>query len=82
VDTLSVTGASTSGCVRATAVDAYRPVVPREANLYGIDTRYSDVVPVKEVLEYLEEVAAARTLSRPYARAEIARLRRSKEVEQ
>ena len=35
VDTLIVTGASTSGCVRATAVDAlqygYRPVVPREA---------------------------------------------------
>jgi maleamate amidohydrolase len=73
VDTLIVTGASTSGCVRATAVDAlqygYRPIVPREAvgdrnpdaheaNLYDIDAKYGDVVPVDEVLEYLEGVAA------------------------
>ena len=58
-DSVVVTGASTSGCVRATAVDAlqhgYRPVVPREAvgdrnpaaheaNLYDIDTKYGDVV--------------------------------------
>jgi maleamate amidohydrolase len=74
VDTLIVTGASTSGCVRATAVDGlqygYRPVVPREAvgdrnpdaheaNLYDIDAKYGDVVPVSEVLEYLEKVGAA-----------------------
>jgi maleamate amidohydrolase len=73
-DTLIITGASTSGCVRATAVDAlqygFRPVVPREAvgdrnhdahaaNLYDIDAKYGDVVPVRETLEYLEEVAAA-----------------------
>ncbi|MGH3142165.1 MAG: isochorismatase family protein [Gaiellales bacterium] len=72
-DSLIVTGASTSGCVRATVVDAiqhgYRPVVPREAvgdrnqeahaaNLYDIDTKYGDVVSVDEVLAYLEEVAA------------------------
>ena len=75
VDTLIVTGASTSGCVRATAVDTlqygYRPVVPREAvgdrnqaaheaNLYDIDAKYGDVVSVGEVLGYLEEVGAAR----------------------
>jgi maleamate amidohydrolase len=74
VDTLIVTGASTSGCVRATAVDAlqygYRPVVPREAvgdrnpdaheaNLYDIDAKYGDVVPVEEVLKYLEEIRGA-----------------------
>lgn len=68
VDTLITTGASTSGCVRATAVDAlqygYRPVVPREAvgdrnpkaheaNLYDIDTKYGDVVSIEKVLEYL-----------------------------
>ena len=68
VDTLIVTGASTSGCVRATTVDAlqygYRPVVPREAvgdrnpdaheaNLYDIDAKYGDVVPVGEVLDHL-----------------------------
>lgn len=75
IDTLIVTGASTSGCVRATAVDAlqygYRPVVPREAvgdrneraheaNLYDIDAKYGDVVSAEEVLEYLEKVGAAR----------------------
>ncbi len=68
IDTLIITGASTSGCVRATAVDAlqygFRPVVPREAvgdrnpdaheaNLYDIDAKYGDVVPVRETLEYL-----------------------------
>ena len=71
VDTLIVTGASTSGCVRATAVDAlqygYRPIVPREAvgdrnpeahdaNLYDIDAKYGDVVRVEEALQYLEAV--------------------------
>ena len=74
VDTLIITGASTSGCVRATAVDAlqygFRPVVPREAvgdrnpaaheaNLYDIDVKYGDVVPVEEALKYLEEVKSA-----------------------
>ena len=57
--------------VRATAVDAlqhgYRVIVPREAvgdrnaaaheaNLYDIDTKYGDVVPVEEVLEPFLEV--------------------------
>ncbi len=71
-DTLVVTGASTSGCVRATAVDAlqhgYRPVVPREAvgdrnpdahaaNLYDIDAKYGDVVSLEEALGRLEELA-------------------------
>jgi nicotinamidase-related amidase len=71
VDTLIVTGASTSGCVRATAVDAlqygFRPVVPREAvgdrnpdaheaNLYDIDAKYGDVVGVEDALDYLKEV--------------------------
>lgn len=73
VDTLIVTGASTSGCVRATAVDAlqygFRPVVPREAvgdrnpdaheaNLYDIDAKYGDLISVEEALKYLEEVSA------------------------
>jgi len=76
VDTLIITGASTSGCVRATAVDAlqygFRPVIPREAvgdrnpdahkaNLYDVDAKYGDVVPVEEILEYLEAMHAART---------------------
>jgi len=73
-DSVIVTGASTSGCVRATAVDAlqhgYRPLVPRdavgdrnpsahEANLYDIDAKYGDVVSVDEVVAHLEELAAA-----------------------
>jgi maleamate amidohydrolase len=72
-DSLIVTGASTSGCVRATVVDAiqhgYRPIVPREAvgdrnpaaheaNLYDIDTKYGDVVALEDVLTHLEELAA------------------------
>jgi maleamate amidohydrolase len=71
-DSLIVTGASTSGCVRATVVDAlqhgYRPILPRdavgdrnpaahEANLYDIDAKYGDVVSVDEVVAHLEELA-------------------------
>ena len=73
-DTVVVTGASTSGCVRATALDAlqhgYRVVVPREAvgdrnpaahdaNLYDIDTKYGDVVALDEVVSHVEELAGA-----------------------
>jgi len=65
-DTVLVTGATTSGCVRATAVDAvqygYRPIVPREcvgdrarapheANLFDIQQKYGDVVGLDGVLE-------------------------------
>ena len=65
IDTLVITGCSTSGCVRATAVDAmqygFRPVVPREcvgdrhdgpheANLFDINAKYGDVVALKDVL--------------------------------
>jgi maleamate amidohydrolase len=73
-DGVIITGASTSGCVRATAVDAlqhgYRPVVPREAvgdrdpkaheaNLHDLDAKYADVVSVDDVLGRLEELAGA-----------------------
>jgi maleamate amidohydrolase len=72
-DSLIVTGASTSGCVRATVVDAlqhgYRPVVPREAvgdrnpaahdaTLSDIDAKYGDIASVDEVLEHLERLCA------------------------
>jgi maleamate amidohydrolase len=71
-DSLIVTGASTSGCVRATVVDAiqhgYRPIVPREAvgdrnpdahaaNLYDIETKYGDVVSVDDLIMQMEELA-------------------------
>lgn len=64
VDTVIVTGGSTSGCVRATVVDGlscgYRMIVPEEcvadrhesphfANLYDMAVKYADVLPVDEV---------------------------------
>jgi maleamate amidohydrolase len=73
-DSVIVTGASTSGCVRATVVDAlqhgYRPLVPREAvgdrdlrahdaSLYDIDAKYGDVVSLAQTVDHLEELAAA-----------------------
>jgi nicotinamidase-related amidase len=74
VDTLILSGGSTSGCVRATVVDSlsrgYRTVVPEEcvadkhesphfANLYDIAIKYGDVVPVADVIEYLESYSPA-----------------------
>jgi maleamate amidohydrolase len=68
INTLIVTGVSTSGCVRATAVDAiqhgFLPVVvrdavgdrasgPHEANLYDIQQKYGEVLGESEVLDYL-----------------------------
>lgn len=73
VDTVIVTGNSTSGCVRATVVDAcsggFRVIVPRECvadrvalshevNLFDMDSKYADVVPAGEVLAYLERLPA------------------------
>lgn len=70
VDTVVLCGATTSGCIRATAIDllqyGYPTLVPREcvgdraeapheANLFDLQAKYADVVPVAEVLEYLNE---------------------------
>ena len=69
VDTVIVTGGSTSGCVRATAVDSlsrgYRTIVPIEtcadkhesyhfANLTDLQLKYADVEPVQTVIDWLE----------------------------
>ncbi len=77
-DSLVVTGASTSGCVRATVLDAlqsgYRPIVPREAvgdrnpeahtaNLYDIDTKYGDVVGVDDVIRAIADPPRSRASS-------------------
>ncbi len=68
-DTVVVTGATTSGCVRATVVDAvqhgYPTLVPRdcvadrapaphEASLFDIEEKYGDVVDLDDVLTYLQ----------------------------
>jgi nicotinamidase-related amidase len=69
VDTVIVTGGSTSGCVRATAVDSlshgYRTIVPIEtcadkhesyhfANLTDLQLKYADVEPVQVVIDWLQ----------------------------
>lgn len=74
VDTAIVTGCTTSGCVRATVVDAmghgFRPMVPREcvgdralgpheANLFDMDQKYADVMPLSEVMAELERLFPA-----------------------
>ena len=71
IDTLLLTGCTTSGCVRATAVDAVQngfvPVVIREAvgdraeaphqqSLFDLEQKYADVVGVDEVLAYLSDL--------------------------
>ena len=68
VDTVIIMGCTTSGCIRASAVDAvqhgFRPIVvrecvgdrhdgPHEANLFDINAKYGDVVSKSETLEYL-----------------------------
>jgi Amidases related to nicotinamidase len=71
VDTVVVTGATTSGCVRATVVDAvqsgYNVLVPRdccadraeaphEANLYDMDQKYGDVTDSADILKWIESL--------------------------
>jgi nicotinamidase-related amidase len=71
VDTLIIVGCTTSGCVRATAVDAVqtglRPMVVREAvgdrsaaaheqSLFDLNAKYADVVSLDETLQYLRTV--------------------------
>jgi len=71
VDTLVVTGVTTSGCIRATVIDAFsynfRAVVPHEAvydrsqishavNLFDMAAKYADVVSVAELREQLKKI--------------------------
>jgi len=75
VDTVIVCGATTSGCVRATAVDAVqagfdvlvprecvgdRATKPHEAALFDVDAKYGDVVTLLEALAYLEGLRESR----------------------
>lgn len=69
IDTVVIVGLSTSGCVRASALDAcqhgFVPIVVREAvgdrddrpheqSLFDLDAKYADVLGEDEVLAYLE----------------------------
>jgi nicotinamidase-related amidase len=68
VDTLIITGCTTSGCVRASAVDScqngFRTIIVEEAvgdrsqnahqsNLFDLDAKYADVVSLGDVEKYL-----------------------------
>ena len=68
VDTVVMAGCTTSGCIRASAIDSmqygFRTVVirdavgdrakePHEVNLFDIDAKYGDVVPSGDVLRHL-----------------------------
>jgi maleamate amidohydrolase len=71
VDSVIMCGATTSGCVRATAIDllqyGFPTIVPREcvgdraqapheANLFDINAKYADVVSLDEAIDYVESV--------------------------
>ena len=73
IDTLLITGYSTSGCVRASALDAMQygfvPLVvreacadrhpaPHEANLFDLQAKYAEVISEAEALAYLSQRAA------------------------
>jgi maleamate amidohydrolase len=75
IDTVVVTGCSTSGCIRATCESAidygFRAIVPAEAvgdrsasahaaNLFDIDARYADVMALEEVFSHLALRRSAR----------------------
>jgi maleamate amidohydrolase len=74
VDTLLIAGCTTSGCVRATAVDACsygfhtivveeavgdRAALPHAASLFDIDAKYGDVVSLEEAVGYLRTLSAS-----------------------
>jgi nicotinamidase-related amidase len=71
IDSVVLCGATTSGCVRATAVDLLqygfptlvprecvgdRAQAPHEANLFDIQAKYADVVSLEDALAYVEGV--------------------------
>jgi maleamate amidohydrolase len=75
IDTLMITGCTTSGCIRASAVDAvqngFRPIVvrecvgdrhdgPHEANLFDINAKYGDVIGKAEALKYIRSLKSAK----------------------
>lgn len=73
IDTVIMVGCTTSGCVRASAIDSiscgYHTIVvaeatgdraqgPHEANLFDIEAKYGDVVSLREVTDYLNSVTS------------------------
>jgi len=75
IDTLIIAGATTSGCVRGTVVEAAsydyyvvipeecvadRAEVPHKVNLFDMEMKYADVIPTSEVLSYLDSLPGKR----------------------
>jgi maleamate amidohydrolase len=71
VDTVIVTGCTTSGCVRGTVVDAFslnfrvavpyecvydRSITSHKVNLFDLGQKYADVLPVSQLMSRLREV--------------------------
>jgi nicotinamidase-related amidase len=76
VDSLIICGESTSGCVRASTVDAYsygfhcvvveectydRSLLSHKVNLFDLHHKYADVTHLDEVLAHLDGLARGRT---------------------
>jgi maleamate amidohydrolase len=74
IDTLLIAGVSTSGCVRASAVDAcqygFIPLVvreavgdraaePHEANLFDLQAKYAEVISLRAAVSYLANIGIA-----------------------
>ncbi len=72
IDTVILTGLTTSGCVRASCVDSMsygftttvvrdacgdRHPAPHEANLFDMNAKYADVVSEAEALDYLQSLS-------------------------
>ena len=72
-DTVIVTGMTTSGCVRATVLDAFqfnfhvvvpfeccadRSQISHQVNLFDIHMKYADVISLEETLAYIAEISA------------------------
>ena len=69
VDTLLITGVTTSGCIRATCIDSIssdfvtlvvsdavgdRAIEPHEANLFDMSAKYADLITTDEAIELLK----------------------------
>jgi maleamate amidohydrolase len=69
VDTVIIVGCTTSGCVRASAIDAlcwgYRSIVvpecsgdralgPHKASLFDLEQKYADIIPRDDLMRKLE----------------------------
>ena len=77
-DTVIIAGESTSGCVRASVVDAksyrYKVIVPEECvfdrdeashaiNLFDMHEKYADVISLDETIDYLRKSGAPKELT-------------------